>query len=127
MCSKPRIPNCSAIHLVLLRSIRGVAAAAAVGDFDLQGGVVGGDGAVYSFSGMAADRTPPEFTGAGLGRLLTPAEAADNTDKPGPVDSAAQPPPEAPVKDLVLQRAVYLHRALIALGHLVAPPAPNAE
>ena len=57
----------------------------------------------------------------------TPAEAADNTDKPGPVDSAAQPPPEAPVKDLVLQRAVYLHRALIALGHLVAPPAPNAE
>lgn len=39
--------------------------------------------------------------------------AATAKDKPTP-DAA----PEAPLKDLVLQRAVFLHRALLALGRL---------
>lgn len=37
----------------------------------------------------------------------------DTKDKP-----AAPPAPEAPIQDLVLQRAVFLHRALLALGRI---------
>jgi hypothetical protein len=41
-----------------------------------------------------------------------PAPAAAK-DKPDPAAT-----PEAPLQDLVLQRAVFLHRALLALGRL---------
>ncbi len=39
-------------------------------------------------------------------------------DKPAATSTSAAPAPEAPVQDLVLQRAVFLHRALLALGRL---------
>ena len=45
-------------------------------------------------------------------------EASVKSDK---LPSAA-PPAEVPLKDLVLQRAVFLHRTLIALGRLPEPP-----
>jgi hypothetical protein len=42
-------------------------------------------------------------------------------------DPSATPPADAPLKDLVLQRAVFLHRALIALGRLPEPAAEKEQ
>jgi hypothetical protein len=49
-----------------------------------------------------------------------PPPAADDTDGPEPAPAEKKTPPPPPVTDRVLQRAVHLHRALLALRKL--PP-----
>ncbi len=50
----------------------------------------------------------------------TPAPGLDESDDPEPAPTAQKPAPPPPVTDRALQRAVHLHRALLALRKL--PP-----
>ncbi|MBK8475942.1 MAG: hypothetical protein IPL39_06415 [Opitutaceae bacterium] len=58
----------------------------------------------------------PRFDEARLARNHANGRRGDDA---APPDESKEPPAsEVPVKDLVLQRAVFLHRALLALGRL---------
>ncbi len=65
----------------------------------------------------------PRFDEARLARAHANGRRGDDAGAPPPAAEPKDSPdaaaaPEAPVKDLVLQRAVFLHRALLALGRI---------